>query len=85
MVLDRYDPRSAWARAPLATELLTAAGPHSAITVICVSESEDDQPTRADVRVRVAPDGAVTLDGRQAPTIEKIIGKKTSKLEFPDP
>jgi ESX secretion system protein EccC len=64
VVLDRYDPRSAWARAPLATELLTEAGPHSAVTVICIAEREEDQPTRADVRVRVAPDGAVTLDGR---------------------
>lgn len=64
VVLDRYDPRSAWARTPLVSELLTAAGPHSAITVICISEREEDQPTRADVRVHVAPGGAVTLDGR---------------------
>ena len=66
VVLDRYDPRAAWARSPLAAELLAAAGPNSAITVICIAEREEDQPTRADVRVRVAADGALTLDGRLA-------------------
>ena len=64
VVLDRYDPRSAWARQPLVAELLAAAGPEASISVICIVEREDDQPTRADVRVRVAKDGAVALDGR---------------------
>ncbi|MDX6428604.1 MAG: segregation ATPase FtsK/SpoIIIE, family, partial [Streptosporangiaceae bacterium] len=66
VVLDGYDPRAAWARSPLATELLAAAGQHSAITVICIVERENDEPTRADVRVRVGGDGALTLEGRQA-------------------
>ena len=66
VVLDRYDPRAAWARSSLAAELLAAAGPQSAVTVICIMEREEDQPTRADVRVRVAADGALTLDGRLA-------------------
>ena len=64
VVLDHYDPRSAWARSPLVAELLATAGPESGISVICVVEREDDQPTRADVRVRVAKGGAVSLDGR---------------------
>jgi S-DNA-T family DNA segregation ATPase FtsK/SpoIIIE len=63
VVLDRYDPRASWARSPLVAELLASAGRHSAITVICVVEHEDDQPTRADVRVRVEQGGALTLDG----------------------
>jgi S-DNA-T family DNA segregation ATPase FtsK/SpoIIIE len=66
VVLDRYDPRAAWARSPLAAALLDAAGPDNAITVICIAEREVDQPTRADVRVRVAADGAVTIEGRVA-------------------
>ncbi len=63
VVLDRYDPRAAWARSPLAAELLAVAGPDSAITVICVVERENDEPTRADVRVRVQERGALTLEG----------------------
>jgi S-DNA-T family DNA segregation ATPase FtsK/SpoIIIE len=66
VVLDQYDPRTAWARSSLATDLLEAAGPHSGITVICIVEREDDEPTRADVRVRVDGEGALTLEGRQA-------------------
>ncbi len=66
VVLDRYDPRAAWARSPLAAELLAVAGPDSAITVICVVERENDEPTRADVRVRVGEGGGLTLGGRGA-------------------
>ncbi|MDH6109465.1 S-DNA-T family DNA segregation ATPase FtsK/SpoIIIE [Kitasatospora sp. MAP12-15] len=64
--LDRYDPRSAWARSAIATQLLEAAGPATAITVVCVVEQESDEPTRADVRVKVAADGALTVEGRRA-------------------
>jgi len=74
VVLDRYDPRAAWARTPLASDLLTAAGPHSGVTVICVAEREEDQPTRADVRVRVAADGEVTLDGRLSDRAAQVTG-----------
>jgi S-DNA-T family DNA segregation ATPase FtsK/SpoIIIE len=66
VVLDHYDPRTAWARSSVAADLLEAAGPHAAITVICIVEREDDEPTRADVRVRVQDDGALALEGRQA-------------------
>lgn len=66
VVLDHYDPRAAWARSSLATELLVAAGPQSAITVICIVQRENDEPTRADVRVRVEDNGALTLEGRLA-------------------
>jgi DNA segregation ATPase FtsK/SpoIIIE, S-DNA-T family len=65
VVLDGYDPRTAWARSQVATELLEKAGPQSAITVLCVVERENDEPTRADVRVRVDRDGKLTLDVRQ--------------------
>ncbi len=62
VVLDGYDPRSAWARTPLAAELLAKAGRASAITVICLAEREEDEPTRADVRVRVEAGGAVSVE-----------------------
>ncbi|GAA1227485.1 type VII secretion protein EccC [Kitasatospora nipponensis] len=64
--LDRYDPRTAWARSAVATQLLEAAGPGTAITVVCVVERESDEPTRADLRVRVAADGALAVEGRRA-------------------
>jgi S-DNA-T family DNA segregation ATPase FtsK/SpoIIIE len=66
IVLDRYDPRSAWARSAVATQLLEAAGPATAITVVCVVERESDEPTRADVRVRIEQDGRLTVEGRRA-------------------
>jgi S-DNA-T family DNA segregation ATPase FtsK/SpoIIIE len=65
VVLDRYNPRSTWARSPLATELLAAAGSASAISVICLVEREEDEPTRADARVRVDQSGSLRLEGRQ--------------------
>jgi S-DNA-T family DNA segregation ATPase FtsK/SpoIIIE len=82
VVLDRYDPRAAWARSTLAAELLAAAGPHSAISVICVVEREDDEPTRADVRVRVNAKGAVTLDGRLADPRD---GVTDAVADWPEP
>ncbi|WP_329570762.1 hypothetical protein [Kitasatospora sp. NBC_01266] len=66
VLLDGYDPRSAWARSPIAAQLLDAAGPATAITVLCVVERESDEPTRADLRVRVEADGAVAVEGRRA-------------------
>lgn len=63
VVLDRYDPRAAWARTGVGAELLAAAGPAGGITVICVVGRENDEPTRADVRLRVAQDGALTIEG----------------------
>lgn len=65
VVLDRYDPRSAWARSELAADLTAAAGPGTAITVICLVDRENDEPTRADIRVRVEENGTLTLEGRR--------------------
>lgn len=74
VVLDRYVPRAAWARSPLATELLAVAGPRSAITVICLVDQENDEPTRADMRVRVDEAGIVTLEGRRGDPISPVTG-----------
>ncbi|GAA2745986.1 type VII secretion protein EccCa [Kitasatospora cinereorecta] len=64
--LDRYDPRSAWARSPIAAQLLETAGPATAVTVVCVVEKESDEPTRADIRLRVDADARLTVEGRRA-------------------
>ncbi|MBY8886977.1 type VII secretion protein EccCa [Streptomyces sp. PTM05] len=65
VVLDRYVPHAAWARSPIATELLAVAGPQSAITVICLVEHERDEPTRADIRLRLDDQGVVTVEARR--------------------
>ena len=67
VVLDGYDPRAGWARSQTAAELLAAAGPDSGITVLCVVGREQDEPSRADVRVRVDDEGALALDVRSDP------------------
>ncbi|WP_031517961.1 type VII secretion protein EccC [Streptomyces sp. NRRL F-5123] len=64
VVLDGYDPRAGWARSQTAAELLAAAGPESGITVLCVVNREQDEPSRADVRVRVDDTGRLALDVR---------------------
>jgi S-DNA-T family DNA segregation ATPase FtsK/SpoIIIE len=66
VIIDGYDPRAAWARSALAGELFEAAGSRSAITVVCVVERENDEPTRADVRIRVTAAGSLTVEARQA-------------------
>jgi ESX secretion system protein EccC len=72
VVLDRYEPRSAWARTPVAAELLASAGPQSGITVVCVVEREHDEPTRSDVRVRVEADGSLLLEPRRPEYVEPV-------------
>ncbi|AEW94669.1 MULTISPECIES: type VII secretion protein EccC [Streptomycetaceae] len=67
VVLDRYDPRSAWARSAAAQELLESAGRSTATTVVCVVQREADEPTRADVRIRVGADERLEIEARRAP------------------
>ncbi|MFD3582543.1 type VII secretion protein EccCa [Streptomyces sp. NPDC058683] len=83
VVLDRYLPRAAWARSPVAAELLAAAGPQSAITVICLVEQENDEPTRADVRVRLDAQGTVTVEGRRADTRSAVESAVAARAELP--
>jgi S-DNA-T family DNA segregation ATPase FtsK/SpoIIIE len=76
VVLDGYDPRAAWARTPVATETLAAAGPGSGVTVVCLAERESDEPTRADLRVRVEADGAVSVENRRAEPLSPVTGAR---------
>ncbi|MCB5906944.1 type VII secretion protein EccCa [Streptomyces pinistramenti] len=66
VLLDGYDPRSAWARSAVATQLLAEAGTGTGVTVICVVDREADEPNRADVRVRVTGDGRLTIESRRS-------------------
>lgn len=83
VVLDRYIPRAAWARSPLAAELLSAAGPHSSITVICLVDQENDEPTRADMRIRVTAAGALSLEGRRADQNSQVTDVTAATAELP--
>ncbi|MEV6949652.1 type VII secretion protein EccCa [Streptomyces sp. NPDC051172] len=83
VVLDRYLPRAAWARSPLAAELLASAGPQSAVSVICLVDQENDEPTRADVRVRIDAQGAVTLEGRRADPRAAVDNAVAARAELP--
>lgn len=63
VVLDSYDPAADWARSPAVTGLLEAAGPETGITVVCLVGAEADEPTRTQVRARVGPGGALSVEG----------------------
>ncbi|TSB19214.1 type VII secretion protein EccCa [Streptomyces sp. NBC_01525] len=65
VLLDGYDPRSAWARSAVATQLLADAGPGTGVTVVCVVSREADEPTRADVRVHVDDEGRLRIENRR--------------------
>ncbi|WP_329433900.1 type VII secretion protein EccCa [Streptomyces anthocyanicus] len=86
VVIDGYDPRADWARSPLLAELFEVAGPRSALSVVCVIERENNEPTRADVRIRVTGSGALTVEGRQAAPGGTSEHQVTNVLaEFPEP
>ncbi|MFB6892566.1 type VII secretion protein EccCa, partial [Kitasatospora sp. NPDC056327] len=74
VVLDRYDPAAAWARGPVATALLEAAGPDLGITVVCLVGAEREEPTRTEVRARVGEDGSLVLEGRNTALYSRVGG-----------
>lgn len=63
VLLDDYRPSSAWASSSLATSLLQEAGAALGIHVVCLVEKENEEPSRVDVRARVAASGALSLEG----------------------
>ena len=64
LVVDDYDPASAWGRSALARRLFEHAGPGSGITVVALATEELREPSRVDVRVRLDADGTLALEGR---------------------
>jgi len=64
LLIDGYDPTSAWVREPVLTELLARAGKSSGVSVVCLVPGPSYQPPRADVRVTVDDTGRLTLAGR---------------------
>jgi DNA segregation ATPase FtsK/SpoIIIE, S-DNA-T family len=65
VVFTGFEPRSEWGRSELLRSLLEAAGPQLGITLVFLVERENDEPGRADLRLRLTGDG--TLDVESAP------------------
>ena len=63
VVFTGFDPRSEWGRSELLRSLLEAAGPQLGITLVFLVERESDEPGRADLRLRLADDGRLAVEG----------------------
>ncbi len=63
MVFTGFEPVSEWGRSAQLRSLLTAAGPQLGITLVFLAEQESDEPGRVDLRLRLAPDGTLAVEG----------------------
>ncbi|HWS36348.1 MAG TPA: type VII secretion protein EccCb, partial [Actinoplanes sp.] len=64
VVFTGFAPVSEWGRSDLLGALVAAAGPKTGLTLIFLVEKEADEPSRVDLRIRVAPDGRLQPEGR---------------------
>jgi S-DNA-T family DNA segregation ATPase FtsK/SpoIIIE len=62
VVLDGYDPAAEWARSALVKALLASSGPELGVTVVCLAERDNQQPTRVDVRAQLDESGRLVVD-----------------------
>ncbi|HMH93809.1 MAG TPA: type VII secretion protein EccCb [Streptosporangiaceae bacterium] len=63
VVFTGFQPVSEWGRSALLRSLLTAAGPHLGVTMLFLVERESDEPGRVDLRLRLAQDGTLAMEG----------------------
>ncbi len=63
VVFTGFQPVSEWGRSDLLRSLVEAAGPQLGITLVFLTEREAGEPSRVDLRVRVAG-GGFTVEGR---------------------
>jgi DNA segregation ATPase FtsK/SpoIIIE, S-DNA-T family len=63
VVFTGFEPVSEWGRSALLRSLLEAAGPRLGITIVFLVERESDEPGRADLRLRLAEDGTLAVEG----------------------
>ncbi|WP_405883141.1 type VII secretion protein EccCa [Streptomyces sp. NBC_01136] len=66
LVIDGYDPASAWGRSALGRQLVESAGPALGITLVALVAREADEPSRVDVRVHIDGSGSLTLESRDS-------------------
>lgn len=76
IVIDRFAPMSGMGRSTLLRQLLDAAGPALGITVVVVCETEDDEPSRVDVRLRLNDAHGTELTISPVPTMRFSATKK---------
>ena len=83
VLVDDYDPASPWGRSPLARAVIEQAGPALGVTVVALVDAEVREPSRVDVRIRVAKDGALSLEGRD-PALRSVAEYAVADLPGPD-
>ena len=66
VVFTGFAPVSEWGRSALLRSLLGSAGPQTGITLVFMAERESDEPGRVDLRLRLAGDGSVQIEGQQS-------------------
>jgi len=81
VVLDGYRPDADWARTPLVARLQEAAGPETGITLVCLVERENQEPSRVDVRARVDEQGGLSLEGPDPKLRSAIEGAVADRAE----
>jgi ESX secretion system protein EccC len=99
MVFTGFEPVSEWGRSALLRSLLTAAGPQLGLTMVFLVERESDEPGRVDLRLRLAPDGMLVMQGEPAlvatavercvpdavePRLAELIARRLAPLRLTD-
>jgi DNA segregation ATPase FtsK/SpoIIIE, S-DNA-T family len=71
-VIDGFHAGSPWARESLGRRLVEAAGPVAGITVVTLSVSQAEEPSRVGARLRVGRDGALSLEARRPALVSEV-------------
>jgi DNA segregation ATPase FtsK/SpoIIIE, S-DNA-T family len=79
-VIDGFHAGSPWAQESLGRRLVELAGPESGITVIALSVSQAEEPSRVGARLRLDEDGTVALEARRPALINQVT---TSAADLP--
>jgi S-DNA-T family DNA segregation ATPase FtsK/SpoIIIE len=66
LVCDKFDPVSESSKSQLFLKLLEHAGPVLGLTIVCLATHENEEPSRVDLRVRVASNGLLTMEGKRS-------------------
>jgi S-DNA-T family DNA segregation ATPase FtsK/SpoIIIE len=80
IVIDGFHAGSPWAQESLGRRLVEIAGADSGITVVALSTSQAEEPSKVGARLRVNQDGMVTLEARRSALINEVT---TSAADLP--
>jgi ESX secretion system protein EccC len=99
VVLTGFEPVSEWGRSELLRSLLRAAGPQLGITMVFLAERESGEPGRVDLRLRLAEDGRLAIEGEPSlvtqavdrcvpdlvePRLAELIARRLAPLRLTD-